>query len=167
MNKWLSVLVAFCIILPGCQTTDVASQTGESLATEAPDSHGLIVMRSEHDVATTFDRLIEGLEANDRLMIVQTVDHSANAGKAGLELPGTRLIIFGNPDLGTVLMQAERTVAIDLPQKYLVWEDDEGVWIGWNDPRYLARRHGIDPSGITVDTISDVLRKTATVAARR
>ena len=91
-------------------------------------------------------RLEAALREND-LTIIDRIDHSRNASQAGLGLLPTLLIVFGNPAAGTPLMQAERTVAIDLPQKMLVYQDNDGVFVAYNDPMYLAERHhltGVD-----------------------
>jgi uncharacterized protein (DUF302 family) len=72
------------------------------------------------------------------------IDHAAGAAKAGKSLRPTELLIFGNPKGGTPLMECAQTAGIDLPLKALVWEDDaQQVWLGYNDPKYLAQRHGI------------------------
>jgi uncharacterized protein (DUF302 family) len=78
------------------------------------------------------------------------IDHSGEAEKAGLKMPPTKLLIFGNPKAGTLLMLAAPSSAIDLPLKILVWEDARGdanrkVWISYNSPAYLAKRHGLPP----------------------
>ena len=99
----------------------------------------------------TLANLEAALEENG-LLTVAVVDHSANAANAGLELPPTRLVIFGNPNVGTPLMQSERTVAIDLPQKMLIYEDEAGdVYAAYNDPQYLAQRHGLNGCRRAVD----------------
>jgi uncharacterized protein (DUF302 family) len=79
-----------------------------------------------------------------------------------MELPPTTLLIFGNPRLGTPLMQASRSVAIDLPQKMLVWEDEGEVMVSYNDPQYLAARHGIEGKEEILETISNALENLAT-----
>jgi uncharacterized protein (DUF302 family) len=72
------------------------------------------------------------------------VDHSGEAAKAGLKMPPTKLLIFGNPKGGTPVMLAAPSSAIDLPLKLLVQEDVDGkVWISYNDPQYLQDRHHI------------------------
>src|SRR4029450_12973509 len=72
------------------------------------------------------------------------IDHAAGAAAVGMPLRPTELLIFGNPPAGTPLMQAEQTIGIDLPLKALVWEDASGgVWIAYNDPAWLAVRHGL------------------------
>ncbi|MFZ0758437.1 MAG: DUF302 domain-containing protein, partial [Candidatus Sulfotelmatobacter sp.] len=72
------------------------------------------------------------------------IDHSGEAEKAGMKMRPTKLVIFGNPKGGTPLMVAAPTLAIDLPLKALVWEDQNGkVWIAYNSPEYLQQRHGV------------------------
>ena len=79
------------------------------------------------------------------MTVFSRVKHSENAAKAGLELRETELVIFGNPKIGTLLMQCQQSVAIDLPQKALIWKDAGAkTWISYNDPRYLKKRHAID-----------------------
>jgi uncharacterized protein (DUF302 family) len=107
-------------------------------------SRGLINLTSPHDAATTANRLEEVLRTNG-MNIVARVNHAQAAAGAGMELRPTELLIFGNPQAGTPLMQRSQTAAIDFPQKALVWQDEQGqVWISFNDPDYLIKRHGID-----------------------
>lgn len=74
------------------------------------------------------------------------IDHSGEAEKAGLEMPPTKLLIFGNPKAGTPLMLVAPSVAIDLPLKLLVWQDSAGrAWISYNAAAYLQNRHGLPP----------------------
>ena len=124
----------------------VAGLSAAAAQTSTPEVDGLVTRESPHDVAGTVARLEGALEANG-LTVVATVDHSANAASAGLELPPTYLVIFGNPNAGTPLMQASRTIGIDLPQKMLVWEDAGIVYVAYNDPAYLAERHGLEQGG--------------------
>lgn len=123
---------------------------------------GLVTIESSHSVDETFNRLRTAIENSDALTVIATVDHAANAQNAGMQLPPTRLIIFGNPNLGTPLMQSSRTIGIDLPQKFLVWEDMGGqVFITYNDPAYLSRRHGIGGQDEILEQISTALRNLA------
>jgi uncharacterized protein (DUF302 family) len=109
-----------------------------------PTSSGLISLISPYDAATTANRLEEVLRANG-MNIVARVDHAQAAAGAGMELRSTELLIFRNPQAGTPLMQRSQTAAIDFPQKALVWQDGQDqVWISFNDPDYLMKRHGID-----------------------
>jgi uncharacterized protein (DUF302 family) len=106
-----------------------------------PDN-GLIHLSSPRTVPETLARL-ETIVQSKGLAILARIDHSGDAAKAGLTLRPTKLLIFGNPKSGTPLMIASPTVAIDLPLKALVWEDDDGkVWLSYNSPGYLKERHG-------------------------
>ncbi len=78
------------------------------------------------------------------MTVFNRVNHAAGAEKVGKSLRPTELLVFGNPKVGAPLMLCSQSVAIDLPQKALIWEDDSGqVWISYNDPRYLALRHNL------------------------
>lgn len=125
---------------------------------------GLIVKPSAYPVAETADRL-EAALGEKGIIVLARVDHAANAGKAELELAPTELLIFGNPKLGTPLMQSQPTIAIDLPMKALVWEDPEGgVFLAYNDPSYLAARHGVDDRAEVIETMSGALGALTDVA---
>jgi len=104
---------------------------------------GIISKPSNHSVDQTVDKLKSILEAR-RVTLFALVDHSGEAAKAGLNMRPTKLLVFGNPRAGTPVMLAAPSIAIDLPLKILVWEDDRGrVWLSYNDPAYLQRRHGV------------------------
>lgn len=118
---------------------------------------GLVVKSSPYSVEETESRFIQVLEANG-LNIFAMVDHAQNAANAGLELPPTRVVIFGNPTAGTPLMQCQQSIGIDLPQKLLIFQDEQGVQIAYNDPRYLGGRHRLDDCGAQViDKVADAL----------
>lgn len=103
---------------------------------------GLVTIKSPYAAKTTMDRLEEIVKAKG-LTIFTRIDHAKGAEKIGKRLRPTEVILFGNPQGGTPFMECTQTVAIDLPLKALVWEDASGqVWLGYNDPRYLAQRHG-------------------------
>lgn len=105
--------------------------------------NGLISIKSAHDVKQTADRLESVLKEKSMTVFIR-IDHSQGAKKVKKDLRPTELVIFGNPKVGTPLMQCAQSVAIDLPQKALIWEDDAGqVWLSYNDPKYLKERHGI------------------------
>jgi uncharacterized protein (DUF302 family) len=107
-----------------------------------PDN-GLIQLSSPHTVMETLERLETVVQAKG-LTILARIDHSGDAARAGLQMPPTKLLIFGNAKAGTPLMIASPSLAIDLPLKALVWQDDEGkVWLSYNSPDYLKERHAI------------------------
>jgi len=102
---------------------------------------GLVNVKSRFKVPHTADRF-KGIITEKGMRVIKHVKHSQAAQGIGKDLKPTELIIFGNPKVGTPLMQCKRTIAIDLPQKMLVWEDDSGqVWMTYNDPTYIANRH--------------------------
>lgn len=105
--------------------------------------NGVERRQSAHAVDATVERLT-GLLASKGVTLFAVVDHSGEAAKAGMKMPNTKLLIFGNPRAGTPVMLAAPGSALDLPLKILVREDGEGsVWLEWNRPEYLAQRHGV------------------------
>ena len=128
--------------------------------------NGLVTVKSAHSVKQTADRL-DSLLQEKGMTVFGRVDHAAGAKKVEKTLRPNELLIFGNPKVGTPLMQCGQTVAIDLPQKMLVWEDATGqVWLTYNDPTYLAKRHGIAQCGDVIIKIGKALRNFANTAAR-
>jgi uncharacterized protein (DUF302 family) len=105
--------------------------------------NGLITVKSPYTVDETLDRF-EAAVTKKGMTIFTRIDHAAGAAKLGKALRPTVVLIFGNPNIGTLLMQSEQTAAIDLPLKLLAWEDEGGqVWIAYNEPGYLVKRHAI------------------------
>ncbi len=106
---------------------------------------GVVDVASNHSVDQTVARL-KGILEDRAMTLFAEIDHSGEAAKAGMTLPPTRLLVFGNPRAGTPLMQAAPTTGIDLPLKILVWQDSDGrPWISYNSPEYLQDRHGFPP----------------------
>jgi uncharacterized protein (DUF302 family) len=104
---------------------------------------GVITVKSAYSTKDTMDRL-ESAVKQKGLNVFARIDHAAGALKIGKTLRATELLIFGNPQGGTPFMECSQTVGIDLPLKALVWQDESGqVWLGYNDPAYLAKRHGV------------------------
>ena len=104
---------------------------------------GIISKASKYSVPETLDR-VDALLRSKGIKIFVRVDHSGEAEKAGLKMPPTQLLIFGNPKGGTPVMLAAPTAAIDLPLKALAWQDSDGkVWLSYNDPEYLKKRYGL------------------------
>jgi uncharacterized protein (DUF302 family) len=114
----------------------------------SPD--GLTICASSYCAKEAIDRLADAM-SHRGMSILARIDHAAAAAKAGMELRPTEVLIFGNPKAGTPLMQASQTMGIDLPLKALVFQDNEGkTWLAYNDPKWLARRHGIDAGATKV-----------------
>jgi uncharacterized protein (DUF302 family) len=104
---------------------------------------GIVNVASKHSVDGTTETL-QGILQAKGVTLFALIDHSGEAEKVGLTMRPTKLLIFGSPKAGTPLMIAAPSVAIDLPLKILVWEDEQGkVWISYNSPAYLQERHGL------------------------
>ncbi len=115
---------------------------------------GLITRSSPFSPAETIDRLSAALTAKG-LLIFARIDHGRGAEENGLELRPTILLLFGHPRGGTPLMQDRQTTGIDLPFKALAWQDENGrSWLTWNDPAWIAQRHGLSHSGAAVEAIA-------------
>jgi uncharacterized protein (DUF302 family) len=111
-------------------------------AGQASAADGLTAVKSPHSAKDTMSRLEDTVKQRG-LSVFARVDHTAGAAKIGKTLRPTEVLIFGNPQGGTPLMECEQSMGIDLPLKALVWEDAAGqVWVGYNDPAYLGQRHG-------------------------
>jgi uncharacterized protein (DUF302 family) len=110
--------------------------------TPNPDN-GIVTIPGHHPVDSTVEKLTGILQAKG-IKLFALIDHSGEAEKAGLRMPPTKLLIFGNPKGGTPLMLAVPAIALDLPLKILVWEDvNSRVWISYNSADYLQTRHHI------------------------
>jgi len=106
---------------------------------------GIVDKPSSHSVEETVEKL-KGILQSKGVTLFATVDHSGEAAKVGMQMPPTKLLIFGSPKAGTPLMLATPSIAIDLPLKILIWEDAQGkVWVSYNSPSYLQQRHRIPP----------------------
>lgn len=120
--------------------------------------NGLTTATSEYPVKETIDRIVTVIEAQGWHLFAR-IDHAEHARKKGLELRPTELILFGNPAIGTRLMQDRQLTAIDLPMKVLVWEDEHGqVKIACNSIQWLKQRHGRTDTA-TLRAIGEVLAK--------
>jgi uncharacterized protein (DUF302 family) len=135
-----------------------------SFAAVAAD--GLIELKSPLAAKATMDKL-EDLVKQRGLIVFARIDHAAGAAKVNKSLRATELLIFGNPQGGTPLMECAQTAGIDLPLKALVWEDATGqVWLGYNDPAYLAARHGAAACPV-IDNLRKALGGLAEAAVAR
>ncbi len=125
-------------------------------------SNGIVSVPARQSVDATVAKL-KAILAAKNVKLFALVDHSGEAEKAGLRMPNTKLLIFGNPAGGTPVMLAAPAVALDLPLKILVWEDAEGkVWITWNSVEYLRERHGLpEELAANLAVIDTLARKAA------
>ncbi len=123
---------------------------------------GLTICSSNYGPQETMDRLAAAITEHG-MAILARIDHASAAAEVGLELRPTEVLLFGNARAGTPLMQAVQTIGIDLPLKALVWRDQEGrTWLAYNDPSWLAKRHGADTG--TERVLTAMTKALATVA---
>jgi uncharacterized protein (DUF302 family) len=112
-----------------------------SFGLQANAADGLVAIKSSYTAQVTMDRFEAAVKAGG-LKVFARIDHAAGAATVGQTLRPTEVLIFGNPQGGTPLMQCSQSIGIDLPLKALVWEDASAqVWLGYNAPTYLAKRH--------------------------
>lgn len=132
----------------------------------ASAAEGLVAVKSPHGVKETMARFESAAKAKG-LNIFLRLDHAAGAQKIGKSLRPTELLIFGNPQGGTPLMECAQSAGIDLPLKALAWQDASGqVWLGYNDPQYLAERHGARECGPVAQNLRKALAGLAQEAVR-
>ena len=145
-----SIIAAFSILL---------------IATPVVAAEGLINVPSAFTVEETADRM-ERILNEKGMTIFNRIKHSEGASKVDIELRETELIIFGNPKVGSPLMKCQQSVAIDLPQKALIWRDENSrVWISYNDPEYLKNRHNITGCDEVISRIEKALSGISKAAA--
>lgn len=132
----------------------------------AESGEGLVTVASETSIDETYQNLVQAIQENEALSIMAELDHQANASRVGMDLRPTKLLVFGNPNLGTPLMQNSQSLSLNLPQKMLVYEEADGqVFIAYNDPHYLADRHRVEGQEEVLDKISNALKNMAEGAA--
>ena len=130
------------------------------LRAQAANTSGMIVYQSDAGFAATLARVDSAVKKRG-LFVMHVLDHSAAAAKFGQTLAPNTVVLFGNPQVGSQLMACAPRVAIDLPQKLLVWEETGRVKVGYNDPSYLARRHGIQGCAAVLKRVEETLRAVA------
>ena len=148
-----AILIAFFLALVGLtmaiylvsvrSTTHSKFEDGKETTMALNSGKGIVDLPSNHSVDQTVEKL-KGILNEKGVTLFALVDHSGEAEKVGMKMPPTKLLIFGSPKAGTPLMLAVPSIAIDLPLKVLVWEDSSGkVWISYNSPAYLQKRHNV------------------------
>lgn len=126
----------------------LAALTLTVVVSAASAAEGLMAIKSPHSAKVTMDKL-EAIVKSKGLNVFARIDHAAGAAKIGQTLRPTEVLIFGNPQGGTPFMTCAQTAGIDLPLKALVWEDAASqVWVGYNDPAWLAKRHGAESCAV-------------------
>jgi uncharacterized protein (DUF302 family) len=138
------------------------------LAAIAPANagEGLVIKASPYGVAKMIDRL-EAIFKKKGITVFARIDHAAGAAKIGKSMPPTQLIIFGNPKLGTPLMESQRKIGIALPLKILAWEANGKVKIAYTKPSQLAKRYGVVDRDPVLAKIAGALNKLTNAAIKR
>ena len=141
------------LLLTGLLMSQVAFS--QSITTE----NGLITKKSAHSAEETLNRLEQALKKKG-IRIFARISHKKNAEGVKLSIRPTELLIFGNPKLGTHFFTSNQTAGIDLPMKAMAWEDEKGqTWLTYNDPDYIAKRHGISDRAEIVGKMRGALDK--------
>jgi uncharacterized protein (DUF302 family) len=175
-NINLVALLIFALLFNACQTANTEQKEvnnnmesqNTSIETEKTSVERHIKVKSENNFNETYAALKKAIESKEPLTIIAELDHSANAKKAGMELRPTKVIMFGNPKLGTPLMKENQAIGIDLPQKMLVYEDEKGdVYVVYNDPKILAENHNISGQDEILNKISEALKGLAETATKK
>ncbi|VAX21918.1 protein of unknown function DUF302 [hydrothermal vent metagenome] len=126
--------------------------------------NGVVTVKSSNSVKKTID-ILESTLKKKGIGIIARLDHRANGARVNEDLRPTTILVFGNPRLGTPLMRENQTIGIDLPMKALAWEDEKGdVWLSYNDPAYLAKRHNIKNNDPIIKKMSGALAKFTAIA---
>jgi uncharacterized protein (DUF302 family) len=124
----------------------------------------MIVTRSISGHAETLSRLIKAI-ASRGLTLFAVIDHAAAAKAVGLDLRPEAVVLLGNPQAGTPLMQSDPRIGAELPLRMLVWQDDEGTLLGYADPRDLAQSYDVGQHEATLESMSALLAALAASAA--
>lgn len=136
------------------------------ISTKAFSADGMINVASEYNVKQTADRF-ERIVKEKGMTVFNRINHAEGAKAVDIQLRPTELIIFGNPKVGSPLMACQQSVALDLPQKALIWQDVTGkVWLSYNDPEYILTRHVVKGCGANFDKVKKALAGLTKMAAQ-
>jgi uncharacterized protein (DUF302 family) len=145
----------------------LAALVSTAVATPAIAADGVIVVASANDVKTTMDKL-EKVLTSKGITIFARIDHAAGAKNIGQTLRPMELLVFGNPKLGTPLMQKDQQMGLDLPLKALVYEADDGkTFIAYPDPAFLSKRYGVTEPAKVFETMTGALKNFTAAAAAK
>ncbi len=143
----------------------IATAIAFLLVTTTAHAQTLVSRESKFGVKETIDRLASELEKRG-MKVAARIDHAAGAKSAGMEMPPTEVVMFGNPKLGTPLMLSAPSIAIDLPMRMVAWQDKAGkVWIGYTAPDTLKQRYGISDRDEQFKAMSGALDALAKAAS--
>lgn len=155
MKTWFMAAVASLLMV------GAAEASTERAESAYPGIEHITTQESVNEVEALLRQALKSRE----LTLFTIIDHTQNAVDAGHELPPTLTVIFGNPKVGTPLMQCQGSAALDLPQKMVIRKDGDVTRIEWNDPAYLAERHGLQGCDLPLDKMAEMLQEVAREAA--
>lgn len=124
-----------------------------------------VLAKPHDDIDAVWKRLLAAIKSA-KIPVFSVVDHRQNAVDAGLDMTGARVVTFGNPAVGTALMLEAPEAALDLPLRILAMETPQGVCLIWNDPTWIAGRHGIVKNAEVAQKMQKLLEKLASEAAQ-
>jgi uncharacterized protein (DUF302 family) len=137
------------------------------LPLSAGAADGVIVVTSANDVKTTMDKL-EKILTSKGITVFARINHAHGAKSIGQSLPPMELLVFGNPKLGTPLMQKNQQMGLDLPLKALVYEAEDGkTYIAYTDPAFLSKRYGVTEPAKVFETMTGALKNFTSAAAAK
>lgn len=147
-------------------TASIALLLALVLQTPLAGAGSIVVTRSAHDVNETINRLEAALRAKG-VTVFARIDHAGNAQRVGVALRPVQLLIFGNPKLGSPLLESNPMVGLDLPMKALAWEDADGkVWLGYTAAATIAERYRIEDRAAVIDKMTGALKNFTAAATR-
>lgn len=140
----ITTVLILLTLVSSCKDVSKKSPMELPSSPDLPQVNGMFIAASDQDFNRTYARLKEALSSNPKITIMAEVDHKKNASSIGTEIRNSRLIFFGNPALGTPLMQKNQQAGLDLPQRIIVFTDEAGTtYVGCNDTAFLGDRHTI------------------------
>ena len=173
MKSAFSTTVLLFAILPVVfYNTSAQAQSGStveadsgSMQSAGQDSSRIVSVTSQQSFDKTYESLKKMIKSKD-LKILAEIDHAKNAKTADMTLPPTKVILFGNPKMGTPLMKSNQAMALDLPQRMAVYEDIQGkVHIVYNNPQVIAKEHKLKGQDKIIGKVAGALKKLAGAAA--
>jgi beta-galactosidase len=118
----------------------------------------LTAVESPHDVRTTMDHLVAALNHRG-IAVFARVDHGGGARSAQLELADEELLIFGDPRVGTFLMQSDPEIGFELPLRVLIWDAGGQTRIGYRRPTEVAENYAVADQTELLDRMNALLEE--------
>lgn len=136
-------------------TVLLVTMTGAALADAA---NGVVTVKSDYSVSETVSRIKKDV-AKKGIMFFGVIDQAKLGKAAGVDVRPSRLVMFGNPALGTTFLTANQTAGLDWPVRVLVYQDaDGGVYASYTDFDFIAQRHGITNRNAEFNMATEVIQ---------